>query len=256
MFHRRHVSYHVRRRQDIRKDHRPHWLKKLFARYNDFYVDKFLAPQFEYFGKGHNIMGAKYFDIYGRNISIGDYPTMVASPDNYIHLTTWNLEDHEGEISIGKYCLLTPGVRIASASKITIGDGCMFANSSYVSDADWHGIYDRAIPVGKTAPITLEENVWIGDRAVVGKGVTIGKNSIVAAGAVVVKDVPENVVVGGNPAKIIKELDPTVDGTTRIKLFEDPDGLKNLYNDIDLYTLKNNTFLNYILSNIIRSKKH
>ncbi len=256
MFHRRRVSYHVRRRQDIRKDHRPYWLKKLFARYNDFYVDKFLAPQFEYFGKGHNIMGAKYFDIYGRNISIGDYPTMVASPDNYIHLTTWNLEDHEGEISIGKYCLLTPGVRIASASKITIGDGCMFANSSYVSDADWHGIYDRAIPVGKTAPITLEENVWIGDRAVVGKGVTIGKNSIVAAGAVVVKDVPENVVVGGNPAKIIKELDPTIDGTTRIKLFEDPDGLKNLYNDIDLYTLKNNTFLNYILSNTIRSKKH
>ena len=256
MFHRRRVSYHVRWRQDIRKDHRPYWLKKLFARYNDFYVDKFLAPQFEYFGKGHNIMGSKYFDIYGRNISIGDYPTMVASPDNYIHLTTWNLEDHEGEISIGKYCLLTPGVRIASASKITIGDGCMFANSSYVSDADWHGIYDRAIPVGKTAPITLEENVWIGDRAVVGKGVTIGKNSIVAAGAVVVKDVPENVVVGGNPAKIIKELDPTVDGTTRIKLFEDPDGLKNLYNDIDLYTLKNNTFLNYILSNIIRSKKH
>jgi len=256
LFHRRRVSYHVRWRQDIRKDHRPYWLKKLFARYNDFYVDKFLAPQFEYFGKGHNIMGAKYFDIYGRNISIGDYPTMVASPDNYIHLTTWSLEDHEGEISIGKYCLLTPGVRIASASKITIGDGCMFANSAYVSDADWHGIYDRAIPVGKTAPIILEENVWIGDRAVVGKGVTIGKNSIVAAGAVVVKDVPENVVVGGNPAKIIKELDPTVDGTTRIKLFEDPDGLKNLYNDIDLYTLKNNTFLNYILSNIIRSKKH
>ena len=86
-------------------------------------------------------MGAKYFDVYGRNISIDDYPTMVASPDNYIHLTTWSLEDHEGEISIGKYCLLTPGVRIASASKITIGDGCMFANSAYISDADWHGIY-------------------------------------------------------------------------------------------------------------------
>ena len=153
-------------------------------------------------------MGAKYFDIYGRNISIADHSTMVASPDSYIHLTTWSLEDHEGEISIGKYCLLTPGVRIASASKITIGDGCMFANSAYVSDADWHGIYDRAIPVGKTSPIILKDNVWIGDRAVVGKGVTIGKNSIVAAGAVVVKDVPDNVVVGGNPAKIINDIGP------------------------------------------------
>ena len=46
-------------------------------------------------------MGARYFDVYGSNISIDDYPTMVASPDNYIHLTTWSLEDHEGEISIG-----------------------------------------------------------------------------------------------------------------------------------------------------------
>ena len=82
-------------------------------------------------------MGSRYLDIYGKKISIGDYPTMVASPDNYIHLTTWNLGDHDGEIFIDDYCLLTPGVRIASASKITIGKGCMFANSSYVSDADW-----------------------------------------------------------------------------------------------------------------------
>jgi len=219
-------------------------------------VDNFLAPQFEYFGKGHNIMGAKYFDIYGRNISVGDFPTMVASPDNYIHLTTWNLEGNEGEISIGKYCLLTPGVRIASASKIEIGDGCMFANSAYVSDADWHGIYDRATPVGNTKPITLHENVWIGDRAIVGKGVTIGRNSIVAAGAVVVKDVAENVVVGGNPASIIKELDPAIEGNTRIKLFENPDGLQDLYDQIDKYTLKNNNLKNYIRSKINRTKKH
>ena len=201
-------------------------------------------------------MGAKYFDIYGRNISIGDYPTMVASPDNYIHLTTWSSEDHEGEISIGNFCLLTPGVRIASASKITIGDGCMFANSAYISDADWHGIYDRAIPVGKTSPILLEENVWIGDRAVVGKGVSIGKNSIIAAGSVVVKDVPPNVVVGGNPAQIIKELDPNVEGMTRIRLFEDPKGLEHLYDQIDRYTLKNNTSLNFLKSKLFRNKEH
>ena len=201
-------------------------------------------------------MGARYFDIYGKNISIGDFPTMVASPDSFIHLTTWNLENNVGEISIGKYCLLTPGVRIASASKIVIGDGCMFANSAYISDADWHGLYDRATPVGNTLPITLEENVWIGDRAVVGKGVKIGRNSIVAAGAVVVKDVPPNVVVGGNPAKVIKELDPKIEGNTRIKLFEDPEGLKNLYDQIDQYTLKNNTTFNYLKSILFRNESH
>ena len=201
-------------------------------------------------------MGARYFDIYGKNISIGDFPTMVASPDSFIHLTTWNLENNVGEISIGKYCLLTPGVRIASASKIVIGDGCMFANSAYISDADWHGLYDRATPVGNTLPITLEENVWIGDRAVVGKGVKIGRNSIVAAGAVVVKDVPPNVVVGGNPAKVIKELDPKIEGNTRIKLFENPEGLKNLYDQIDQYTLKNNTTFNYLKSILFRNESH
>ena len=201
-------------------------------------------------------MGARYFDIYGKNISIGDFPTMVASPDSFIHLTTWNLENNVGEISIGKYCLLTPGVRIASASKIVIGDGCMFANSAYISDADWHGLYDRATPVGNTLPITLEENVWIGDRAVVGKGVKIGRNSIVAAGAVVVKDVPPNVVVGGNPAKVIKELDPKIEGNTRIKLFEDPEGLKNLYDQIDQYTLKNNTTFKYLKSILFRNESH
>ena len=150
-------------------------------------------------------MGARYFDVYGSNISIDDYPTMVASPDNYIHLTTWNLEDHEGEISIGKYCLLTPGVRIASASKISIGDGCMFANSAYVSDADWHGIYDRAIPVGKSSPITLEENVWIGTNSTILKGVSIGKGAVIGAGSVVNKNVPQDEIWGGVPAKFIKK---------------------------------------------------
>ena len=83
----------------------------------------------------------------------------------------------------------------------------MFANGAYISDSDWHGIYDRALPVGKSLEVILEDNVWIGDSAIVNKGVRIGKNSIVGAGSVVVKNVPPNVVVAGNPAKIVKELD-------------------------------------------------
>ena len=53
--------------------------------------------------------------------------------------------------------------------------------------------------------VTIGDNVWLGGRSVITPGVTIGNNVVVAAGAVVVKDVPDNVVVGGNPAKIIKE---------------------------------------------------
>ncbi len=56
------------------------------------------------------------------------------------------------------------------------------------------------------AKVTIKENAWICIGAIICPGVTIGKNAIVAAGAVVTKDVPDNVVVGGNPAKIIKKL--------------------------------------------------
>ena len=55
-------------------------------------------------------------------------------------------------------------------------------------------------------PVTIGDNVWIGGGAIINPGVTIGNNVVVASGAVVVKDVPDNVVVGGNPAKIIKNL--------------------------------------------------
>ena len=55
-------------------------------------------------------------------------------------------------------------------------------------------------------PITIGDNVWLGGRSVIAPGVTIGNNVVVAAGSVVVKDVPDNVVVAGNPAKIIKYL--------------------------------------------------
>ena len=58
-----------------------------------------------------------------------------------------------------------------------------------------------------TAPIVIGENVWIGAHATVIPGVTIGNNAVIAAGAVVTKDVPENAVVGGNPARIIKMIE-------------------------------------------------
>ena len=56
------------------------------------------------------------------------------------------------------------------------------------------------------APIKIHDNVWIGERAIILKGVTIGKGAIIAIGAVVTKDVPEYAIVAGNPARIVKYL--------------------------------------------------
>lgn len=200
-------------------------------------------------------MGARYVDIFGKGINVGKSATFVATSDSYIRLTTWNLGEFNGKIYADDYCLFTPGVRIAAATEIKIGKGCMFANGSYVSDADWHGIYKRAEPVGSTKKVELKDNVWIGDRAVVGKGVTIGENSIVAAGAIVVKDVPDNVIVGGNPAGIIKELEPKKQKVTRMDLFKDPKALEELYDYLDKIDLKQNNILSWIRSLLIPSNK-
>ena len=240
----------------IRQDNRPYWLKRLVSKFVNLYVYYHLAPQFESLGENANFMGAKYVDIFGTGINIGKSATFVATSDSIIRLTTWNLGKFDGKIFADDYCLFTPGVRIAAASEIKIGKGCMFANGSYISDADWHGIYKRAEPVGSTKKVELKDNVWICDRAVVGKGVTIGENSIVAAAAIVVKDVPDNVIVGGNPSKIIKELDPSEGMVTRMDLFKDPKALEELYDYLDKINLKKNKFMGWLRSLTFPSKKH
>ena len=78
--------------------------------------------------------------------------------------------------------------------------------------------------MGTTAPVTIEENVWIGDSAIICKGVTIGENSIIGAGAVVSRDIPANTIAAGNPARVVKELDPGEQMTKRDHVFSDPAG--------------------------------
>jgi acetyltransferase-like isoleucine patch superfamily enzyme len=162
----------------IRKDNRPYWLKKYATKLNRIYVRHFLKPQFKYLGKGGAYFKPRYIQVFGSNVTINDYPTLIGASDANIQFTSWNIGEHKGEIIIGKYSLITPGVRIMAAEKIEIGDACMIAHGAYISDADWHGIYDRAKPVGTTKPVFIKDNVWIGDSAIICKGVTIGKNSI------------------------------------------------------------------------------
>lgn len=153
-------------------------------------------------------MGAWHVELFGSNISVGKNVTFHGTHDYVTRISTVQLNNHNGEIEIGDSVLIMMGVRVTSASKITIGDDCMLSAGCYLTDADWHDIYDRTQPVGRTAPIVLEKGVWIGDSAIVCKGVHIGENSIIGAGSVVTKDIPANVVAAGNPAKVVKTLDP------------------------------------------------
>ena len=112
-------------------------------------------------------------------------------------------------ITIGDNCRLT-GAGIQAYTRIKIGSRCILG-STLIFDTDYHPLdpkkrHDREEPV-MCAPITIGENVWLAGQSAVLKGVTVGDNSVVAFRAVVVKDVPPNVVVAGNPAKIVKHLD-------------------------------------------------
>ena len=131
----------------------------------------------------------------------------------------------------------------------------MFGHGAYITDSDWHGIYDRTEVVGSPKEVVLEKNVWIGDSAIVCKGVTIGENSIIGAGSVVTKDVPKNSVYAGNPAKLVKELDEG-EFVSRESFFLDPKKLADDFDMLDRYTLAKNSTFSWIKSLIFRDKSH
>jgi acetyltransferase-like isoleucine patch superfamily enzyme/coenzyme F420-reducing hydrogenase beta subunit len=98
---------------------------------------------------------------------------------------------------------LNDNVQIACHHKITLGDGCAIAREVIIRDTDAHGIAGAA--GGPAAEIRIGDRVWIGTRAIILKGVTIGDGAVVAAGAVVTKDVPPHCLVAGVPARVIRE---------------------------------------------------
>ncbi len=233
---------------NVIRDHRPYWLKRLVRQFEHWYSGHFVTPHFASLGDGHLMMKPWNIRVSGKAISAGKHIHVVTAKDRLVSLSTWTFESHQGVIDIGNHVLLCPGVRLDSASRITIGDNCMFAAGAYVTDADWHDIYDRTRAVGTTRPVTLEDNVWIGDGAIVCKGVTIGRNSVVGAGAVVSSDVPANVIVAGNPARVVKELDPERELVTREQLFKDPAALEKKTDDIERYVLYHNTVWGWLRS--------
>ena len=192
----------------MRRDHRPYIIRRLGIRFQNWYVNHFLLPQFEHLGKETTFIRPWHVEVNGWPIVLGDYANVVATPDRKVRLTVWSKSEGKGRIQIGNYCLICPGVRISSASEIVIGDNCMMAQGTYIMDSDWHDIYDRSMFGGETAPVRIGNNAWIGDSAIVCKGVTIGDNSIIGAGATVVKDIPQNAIAVGNPAVVVKHLDP------------------------------------------------
>lgn len=232
----------------MRRDHRPYAVKRFFQRVERLYADWFIRPQLESLGEHAILMKPWNIRLNGPGIYFGEQVHVVTANDRKVCLCVWEHADGTGRIDIGDYALLCPGVRIDSASHVEVGANTMLAAGAYVTDADWHDIYDRSQSIGATAKVTLEDNVWVGDGATVCKGVTVGENSVIGASALVASDVPPNVIVGGNPAKVIKELDPERLITRRQALLEDAATLEREMVNVDRYVLHQNTLIGWLKS--------
>lgn len=127
----------------------------------------------------------------------------------------------KGEVNIGHYTTLRHNTQIFAINKVSIGSYVIISNNVKIYDNNNHPIEpDKRMEMSKSgfygdlwsakhsssAPVTINDNVWIGEKVSVLKGVTIGKGAIIAMGSIVTKDVPEYSIAAGNPAKIVKYL--------------------------------------------------
>jgi maltose O-acetyltransferase len=132
------------------------------------------------------------FGSYGKNLSVQsrfncDYGKNIHVGDDF--LSNYNLTILDiAPVNIGNNVMIGPNVDIYTVNHPMTAQG-------------------RRDYLGKGSPVTIGNDVWIGGKVTITPGVTIGNNVVVAAGAVVTKDVPDNVLVGGVPAKIIKKLE-------------------------------------------------
>lgn len=116
-------------------------------------------------------------------------------------LSVWGTDNH-AVLNIGNNSYIGDRTEIHAGKRIDIGSGCNISWNCTIMDRDYHKL-NSDTEVYKE--VKIGNNVWIGCNVIVVKGVTIGDGAVVAAGSVVTKDVPAGSLVGGNPARVIKE---------------------------------------------------
>lgn len=158
--------------------------------------------------------------LYGQKyITIGDRTGFGPS----LYLTAWDTYPAETEeqhfepfIDIGKNCYFGAWNHITAINKIVIGDGCLTGKWVTITD-NGHGSFSQedlkvkpsSRNVISKGPVIIGKNVWIGDKATILPGVTIGDGVIVAANSVVTKSVPDYCIVAGAPARVVRVIEQT-----------------------------------------------
>ena len=162
--------------------------------------------------------------VHGRVAMDGDMPLVYGPGDIVIgdgviisNRNTWivGLKVYpDAKLEIGDRVTLGYMNLISVAKSVRIGNDCLFAGEVKILDNNSHSLdymqrrANAPLEPEDVAPVVIEEDVWIGTNCMVLKGVTIGRGAVIAAGAVVTKDVPPFTVAAGNPARVIKRIEP------------------------------------------------
>lgn len=192
----------------------PYKLHEKLAGYKNTFYTLWISNFIGHLGKYSRICYS--CDLQGggqKNISIGDYTTINRNTVLGCWTKYGNQEFSNASITIGNNCHIGEYNQITACNKITIGDGLLTGRYVLISDNSHGRLSDEdsiIIPhhreLKSKGEVVIGNNVWIGDKVSVLAGVHIGNNVIVAANAVVTKDVPNNCVVAGVPAKVVKSL--------------------------------------------------
>lgn len=194
-------------------------LKRTVEAYLDKYKSNHIIKMVTLKGTGHVFERTTYVRLADgsdkHDIVIGDHAMISGSL----------ISENHGKIFLGTYTFLRENSIIGAVKFVTIGDYTSIADFVVIMDNNNHPINpdDRRIKSGskkgsdyrkwrhsESESIIIGNNVWIGSFARVCKGVNVGDNSIIAANAVVTKDVPPNSIVAGNPARVVKtDIDKT-----------------------------------------------
>ncbi|MCD6321396.1 MAG: acyltransferase [Clostridiales bacterium] len=201
----------------ITRDSIPHLVSCFFYNFRAFlhsFISRLLAFWWRIeVGAGCQFHGIPMFRrLPGSEIIIGKMCRFNSAPwSNFMglnHKCILTTLDEQAVIKIGERCGFSGSV-IAAAESVLIGDDVLVGANTVISDTDWHSVdYNRRATgeMGASSPIVIEDFVWLGANVVVLKGVTIGKASVISANSVVTKSIPANVIAGGVPAEIIKNL--------------------------------------------------
>lgn len=133
---------------------------------------------------------------------------LLGTAGSHIHMKPNLRFDYGSNIHVGQHFFANFDCTILDVCEVRFGDNCMLGPGVHIYTAT-HPLHPAERNSGKEygKPVTFGDSVWIGGGAIINPGVTVGDNAVIASGAVVTKDVPANTVVGGNPAKIIKQIE-------------------------------------------------